>query len=341
MSLGAAREVIVIVMQQSRNAGRYGSSCVLAALCAAFLFAGWPHFSPRTPTSPELAAQAKISVATEVVLLPVRVTDASGKVVSGLTRENFSVYDNGRPQKITFFQQADTPVTVGLLVDHSGSMAPKLRQVAAALYVFAHSSNPSDEMFVVNFSDGVALQPLDGQPFTNDARVLERAVTAVSASGQTALYDAVIEGLHHLQLGTLDKKALLIVSDGGDNASRHKYAEVLQLAQQSQPVIYSIGLVGGTLEEENPGVLRRLAKDTGGLAFFPDSVESVVEISRAIAADLREQYTIGYAPERKGDASFRKVSVKVTRPGREKLRVRTRPGYTPAQPAAVAPGNKT
>jgi len=330
-----------MVTQQSQNAGRHGRVWGLAALVAAFVFGSWASSSRWVSSFSELAAQAKISVATEVALLPVRVTDASGKFVSGLTRENFSVYDNGRLQKISFFQQADTPVTVGLLVDHSGSMAPKLRQVAAALYEFAHTSNPSDEMFVVNFSDGVALQPLDGKPFTNDARVLERAVTAVSASGQTALYDAVVEGLHHLQLGTLDKKALLIVSDGGDNASQHRYAEVLELARQSQAVIYAIGLVGGTLEEENPGVLRRLAKDTGGLAFFPESVESVIEISRAIAADLREQYTIGFTPETKGDASFRKVLVKVTGPGRQRLHVRTRPGYTPAEHAASAPGNKT
>ena len=333
----------MIVMQQSRNMGRRGRGCVLAAFFAACVFGGWPGYVGRSARAFDAGAQAKISVTAEVVLLPVRVTDAEGQCVQGLTKDDFRVYDNGKPQRVTFFQHADTPVTVGLIVDHSGSMQPKLRQVAAAVYQFAHTSNAQDEMFVVNFSDDVSLQPLDGMQFSSDAQVLERAVTAAEAAGQTALYDAVVEGLRHLQLGTLDKKALVIVSDGGDDASRHKYAEVLDLARQSQAVIYSIGLVGGTLEEENPALLRRLAKDTGGVAFFPKSIESVLAISKQIAGDLREQYTVGYVPEEKGSgASFRKVEVKIAAPGRGKLRVRTRPGYVPAaqEGSSSAPGNK-
>ena len=161
-------------------------------------------------------------------------------------------------------------MTVGLIVDHSRSMGPKLPEVAAAVSAFAQSSNPQDEMFVVDFNDDVSVELLDGKPFTNDPHELEKAVSAVSARGRTALYDAVAEGLNHLQFGHWDKKALIIVSDGGDNASRHKFSQVLALAQRSQVVIYSIGLVDAN-EEENPNVLRRLCKDTGGIAYFPTS----------------------------------------------------------------------
>ena len=149
----------------------------------------------------------------------------------------------------------------------------------------------------------------------------------VSARGQTALYDAVAEGLKHLELGNREKKALVIVSDGGDNASRHKYSEVLTLARQAHAVIYSIGLVGST-EEENPRALERLCKETGGIAFFPRAGQRISDIAGTIARDLREQYTLGYAPAKAiSGSSFRKIAVKVEASGRGKLRVRTRVGY--------------
>jgi VWFA-related protein len=336
-----AKEPAVIGVQQSRNAGRHGGAWILAALFALSDFGGRLAFSPVRSFA--AGAQGKIAVTTEVVLLPVQVTDASGQFVPGLARDDFRVYENGEPQKITFFEHAGTPVTVGLVVDHSSSMHPKLRQVVAAVYEFAHSSHAQDEMFVVNFGDDVSLQPLEGKQFTNDAAVLERAVSAVGAAGQTALYDAIVEGLRHLQLGTLEKKALVIVSDGGDDASRHKYSEVLELARRSQAVIYSIGLAGESHQEENPAVLRRLARDTGGIAFFPHSVESVLDISKHIAADLREQYTLGYVPQRRArDSSFRTIRVKIEAPGRGKLRVRTRAGYSPATEngSSGTPGDK-
>jgi Ca-activated chloride channel family protein len=258
--------------------------------------------------------------------LPVRVTSVDGDFVSGLTQEQFRVYEDGRRQPLTLFRQEDTPVTVGLVVDHSSSMGPKLQSVAAAVSAFAQSSNPEDEMFVVDFSDSVSVKLPGGKPFTSNPRELAQAVSAVSARGMTALYDAVADGLSHLQLGHSDKKALIIVSDGGDNASGRKYADVLELAHRSQAVIYAIGLVDAH-EEENPDVLRRLCKDTGGLAFFPTKGQSVSDISTSIAHDLREQYTIGFAPEKKNDGTFRKIHVEVMAPGRGKLQVRTRSGY--------------
>jgi VWFA-related protein len=206
-------------------------------------------------------------------------------------------------------------------------MGPKLQSVAAAVSAFAQSSNQEDEMFVVDFGDRVSVKLPGGKPFTSNSRELAQAVSAVSARGMTALYDAVAEGLNHLQLGRSDKKALIIVSDGGDNASKRKYADVLELARQSQAVIYAIGLIDAH-EEENPSVLRNLCKDTGGLAFFPTQGQSISEISSEIAHDLREQYTIGYTPENKNDGSFRKIHVQVRAPGRGKLQVRTRSGYS-------------
>jgi Ca-activated chloride channel family protein len=309
-----------------------GVFAAILLLCGAAAYARTPQAAHTTSTD-----QGIISVESSLVVLPVRVTGANGDFVSGLTQEMFRVYEDGRPQPITLFQQEDTPVTVGLVVDHSRSMGPKLPSVAAAVTAFAQSSNPNDEMFVVDFSDNVSVELPGGKPFTSNAGELAHAVSAVSALGMTALYDAVAEGLNHLQLGRSDKKALVIVSDGGDNASGRKYPDVLELAHRSQAVIYAIGLVGA-MEEENPGVLRRLCKDTGGLAFFPAKGESVSDISASIARDLRDQYTIGFTPEKKHDGSFRKIRVEVKAPGRGKLLVRTRSGYFAAPPKPSAGG---
>jgi Ca-activated chloride channel family protein len=286
----------------------------------------------KSQQSPPDAAPSIISVRAELVELPVRVTDARGIVVSGLNLGDFRVFEDGRPQKLTLFEREDAPVTVGLVVDHSRSMAPKLAEVSAAVSAFAHSSNPQDEMFVVDFNDDVWLQILGGKPFTHNAKDLETAIAAVSARGRTALYDAVAEGLKHLRFGHCEKKALIIVSDGGDNASHQKFSQVLALAQRSGVMIYSIVLQGEG-QEENPGVLRRLSKSTGGISYFPRSAETIASISALIARDLRDQYTLGFAPEKQStDASFRKIQVKVSAPGRSNLHVRHRPGYFAGQP---------
>lgn len=300
---------------------------ICGILAAVMLLCGAAAYTRTQQLSQSTSAdQGTISVLTELVVLPVRVTGADGDFVSGLTQEQFRVHEDGRQPPITLFRQEDTPVTVGLVVDHSSSMGPKLQGVAAAVSAFAQSSNPEDEMFVVDFSDSVSVKLPGGKPFTSNPRELAQAVTTVSARGMTALYDAVAEGLNHLQLGRSDKKALIIVSDGGDNASGRKYAEVLELAHRSQAVIYAIGLVDAH-EEENPDILRRLCKDTGGLAFFPTKGQSVSDISASIAHDLREQYTIGFTPDKTNGDSFRKIHVEVMAPGRGKLHVRTRAGY--------------
>jgi Ca-activated chloride channel family protein len=290
----------------------------------------YPQSLQSSPYMPAAASQSPISVKAELVTLPVRVTDANGSFVSGLSQQDFQVYEDKQLQKVTVFQQGDTPVTVGLVVDHSTSMGLKLPDVITAVSSFAHSSNPQDEMFVVDFNDDVSVELLGGKPFTHDSKELEHALRAVSARGRTALYDAVAEGLLHLQLAHWNKRALIIVSDGGDNASHLKYSQILALARRSQVLIYSIVLAGDG-QEEDPSILQRLSKDTGGIAYFPHEGEPVATISTEIARDLREQYTLGYAPQntKRADA-FRKLEVKVTAPGHGKLRVRTRHGYSPA-----------
>jgi Ca-activated chloride channel homolog len=289
------------------------------------------HSQPRLPQSesiaPPPAGQSVISTKTEFVALPVSVTDAHGNFIPGLTGRSFRVYEDGRPQNVTMFQQQDTPVAVGLIVDHSRSMGSELPAVAAAVSSFAQSSNARDEMFVVDFNDTVSVELMDGKAFTNQATELAKAIVSVRARGRTALYDAITEGLVHLQLGHSGRKALIVVSDGGDNASRQKFSQVLALAQQSQAIIYSIGLVGDTAEAD-PAALQRLSKATGGVAYFPDAGNTVTAISDRIARDLREQYLLGFAPEHaKKPRAFRKIEVKVSAPGYGKVRVRTRSGY--------------
>jgi Ca-activated chloride channel family protein len=306
-------------------------------LAVLLTFSSVASLSKSQQTPPPDAASSTISVRSELVALPVRVTDAHGNVVPGLNLQDFSVFEDGRPQKLTLFQQEDAPVTVGLVVDHSRSMGPKLAEVSAAVSAFAHSSNSQDEMFVVDFNDDVWLQILGGKPFTHNAKDLETAIAAVSARGRTALYDAVVEGLNHLRFGHCEKKALIIVSDGGDNASHIKYSQVLDLAQRSQVLIYSIVLQGDG-QEENPGALRRLSKSTGGISYFPRSAETIASISALIARDLRDQYTLGFAPEKQTTgASFRKIQVKVSAPGHTNLHVRYRPGYFAVADASRPP----
>ena len=320
--------MIFIPSRLNQNPGK-GHLFLSLFLILLTIFAFSPSLANQRPASRE--GQPKIAVNTGLVLLPVNVTDSRGAFVPGLKMDDFRVFEDGRPQKLIVFDEQDTPVTVGLIVDHSRSMGAKLADVVAAVNSFVHSSNSRDEMFVVDFNDDVSVEIMGGKAFSNDPKDLREALTAVSARGRTALYDAVSEGLLHLHYGHLGKKALIIISDGGDNASHLKYSQVLELARQSQALIYAIGLLGSNDEEENPGLLRRLCKDTGGIAYFPHVGESVASASAAIAQDLREQYMLGYAPQNMNHPdAFRKVEVKVTAPGHGRLHVRTRPGYTPA-----------
>lgn len=287
-----------------------------------------------TTSSPRANESHAISVTSELVVVPVNVTDVSGNFVAGLTENSFHLYDEKQLQCLALFQQENAPVGVGLIVDHSSSMEAKLPNVIKAITAFAHSGNPKDEMFVVDFNDRVVVEPLDRKPFTDNPVELEKAVKAVSAHGRTALYDAVAKGLTHLQLSDLQRKALIIISDGGDNASYLKRSEILALARQSQVMIYSIILEDDFTKDQNPKALRQLSQESGGAFFSPKSAQAVVDSSAQIARDLREQYVLGFVPEKRaGGNLFRKLRVNVTAPEKGKLHVRTRPGYSPASAA--------
>jgi Ca-activated chloride channel homolog len=277
-----------------------------------------------------LLLQAVISVRTELVAVPVTVTDDRGHPVSGLRQDDFRVFEDGRPQPIAVFHHGDGPVTLGLIVDRSQSMRPKTAALSRAVAALLQSIRPDDELFAVAFNDRVSFALPPSRPFTHDVHELTAALSAHSAQGRTSLYDAVAEGLHHLQLGHTERRALVVVSDGGDNASRRTSAEILSLARRSDAVIYAIGILGVSPieEEEDAGLLKRLCKDTGGAVYLPRSIAETIAMSTNVARDLRERYTLGFAPAVRADArAFRTIAVTVTAGGRGRLRVRTRSGY--------------
>lgn len=269
-----------------------------------------------------------INVRVGLAVLPVSVTDHKNHRVSGLKKENFHVYEDGRPQTITLFEDKDAPVTVGLVVDNSLSMEPKRPAVIAAALAFAGSSNPQDEIFVVNFNQAIHVELPQGVPFTRNPGELRSALSKITASGQTALYDAIAVALEHLKQGTGGKKYLIVVSDGGDDASRHSLSDTLAMAKSSDAAIYTVAIVNENFTDENPGVLKKFSKATGGEFFSPDSVSEVVDTLKLIARDIRQQYTLGYVPDnQEPDGKFRSIRVTASAPDGRKLSVRTRAGY--------------
>lgn len=271
----------------------------------------------------------KISVDVGLVVLNPIVREHNGHFASNLQAADFEVYEDGARQDIRLFRHEDVPVTVGLVVDHSGSMHSKIPQVLAAARVFVHSSNPADEMFVVNFNDTVALGLNGALRFTNNPAELESAISNMHATGKTALYDAVANSYEWLKSGTREKKVLIVISDGGDNASSRALPAILHLAEQSGAVVYTIGIFDSDDEDRNPGVLTRLARVTGGDAFFPKEVGEVVSVCENIAHDIRNQYTLGYmsnnAPK---PGVYRKIRVTAKSAEYGKLTVRARAGYS-------------
>ena len=264
----------------------------------------------------------------DLVVLPVTVTDRKGNFVSGLEQNDFQVYEDGHPQPISFFNHTDIPVTVGLVVDCSGSMLPNRGEVVQAAKDFLTSSNPQDQVFVVNFNEKISLGLPPDVPFTNNVAQLEKAVLNGPRTGLTALYDAIALGLKHLAFGTANRKALVIISDGGDNASIEKFHQVENLAQHNNAIIYAIGILSDIESDVNPGVLRKVAKSTGGEAYSPSSAQELPAISQQIAHDLREMYTIAYVPTNKAhDGTYRKIRVLAHAPGHNGLVIRTRTGY--------------
>jgi len=290
-------------------------------------FAG--NAQPQPPLTMDVQAPPyRISVNVDLVVLHATVRDRQGGFASDLHEADFAVYEDGVRQSIRLFRHEDIPVTVGLVIDHSGSMVSKLQDVIAAARTFVRSSNPEDQMFVVNFNEKVTLGLPRAIRFTNRPEQLESAILRAPAMGMTALYDALAEALDQLQAGDRDKKVVIAISDGGDNASVHSLAQVLKLAGESSALVYTIGIFDDGDPDRNPEVLRRLARVTGGEAFFPRQLSEVVEICERIARDIRHQYTIGYVASRPAQpGAYRSIRVAATASAYGKLVVRARTGY--------------
>jgi VWFA-related protein len=275
-------------------------------------------------------------------VLHASVTDRKGKLVTNLNRDAFKVFENGQPQQVKVFSKEDVPVSLGIVIDDSGSMANKRSRVEAASLAMVRASNQQDEVFVVNFNDDAFLDV----PFTNDMHKLEQGLTRIDSRGGTAMRDALSMSLDYMMSkAKKDKKVLMVITDGNDNASATSLEKVVGRANQTETLVYAIGLF--TEEEKREATkarraLNEMASATGGLAFYPKDVSEVQALALEIARDIRSQYTIAYSPAIQAlDGSYRQIKVTVDAPG--KPVVRTRSGYyagDPSKSASVRPALK-
>lgn len=314
----------------------------VAALALLIALTSFPTNEQGNPSGQLEGDNFRISVNVGLVVLPVVVTDGKGKAVGGLGADSFHVFEDGRPQQITLFESEDVPVTVGLVIDNSGSMRSKLPEVIAAADQFVKSSNPQDEMFVVNFNQDVFMGLPEGVPFTSNVDQLLGAVSRNRAIGNTALYDGVAVALDHMKTGTANRKVLIVISDGGDNASDISFPTLLKRAQASNAQIYTVGVYDDAVVSEDVNVLKRLAKVTGGQAYFLASPSQITGICQQIAKNLRNQYTLGYHPSNPNTGgAFHAIRVTATAARDGRLHVFTRTGYlshSEAQTALPKPG---
>jgi Ca-activated chloride channel homolog len=272
----------------------------------------------------------------EEVVLHATVIDDKQRIVTTLDKGDFNVFENGHPQTITSFRHEDIPVAMGIVVDNSGSMREKRAKVNAAALNLVRASNSNDEVCIVNFNDEYYLD----QDFTANIKKLKEGLEKIEARGGTALYDAVVATAEHLKKDAkLEKKVIFVVTDGEDNESSETLEQAVRRLQgENGPTVYAIGILE---KEEHPKKAKRalqiMAERTGGIAFFPQTLDEVDAISRTVAHDIRTQYTIGYKPTTpKNQGGYRQVKVDA-RSGHGKLTVRTKSGYyAGAEPAAGA-----
>ena len=263
------------------------------------------------------------------VVLHATVVDESGQPVTSLDRGAFTVYQNNQRQTITSFRREDVPVAIGIVVDNSGSMRDKRSKVSQAIANLLQASNPRDEIFVVNFSQ----TPYLDQDFTSNANLLQAALRQVSTRGSTALYDAVVASEVHLRNNPrLNKKVLLVITDGQDNMSRETLDGALRKLESNKgPTLYAIGITDSGLTRVGRDALQRLASETGGVAFFPNTLEDVDSITKAVARDVRSQYTLTYSPGSSAEQGYQRIKVEAKSGSRVRLTVRTRDGYYPGE----------
>jgi len=276
-----------------------------------------------------LASQEKepATIRTDVnlVQLNVRVTDSAGRTVSGLKKEAFELRVDGVTHPITVFQGEDAPVTAGIVVDNSASMAPKRADVIAAAMAFARASNPRDQMFVVHFAQQARFGLAPGAAFTGDPLELERAISHFELGGVTALYDALLLALDHLDLAAYNRRVLLIITDGRDNSSKASLADCVNEAKKKSASIYAIGVWGAQDAEANPQALNELTQHAGGEAFFPSTSAEIPRLCEDIARTIRQQYTLGFPGAQ--DGAYHRIELRVRDPRYTGLSAHTRAGY--------------
>src|ERR1700722_15002279 len=310
---------------------------LIVAICALAL-SGLPALSqiPSVPSNQPLPpgqqapTDPKIRVDVNLVVLHTTVLDDRSRFVDGLKEENFRVLEDKAEQKLSVFKREDIPVSMGLVIDNSGSMRDKRPRVNAAAITLVEASNPQEEAFVVNFNDDFYLD-LD-KDFSNSVPELKEALERIDSRGSTALYDAIIGSLDHLKKASKDKRVLLIVSDGEEKNSHNSLDKTIREVQKTDTVIYTIGLLSEESKKNSKRAkkaLEQIAQASGGLAFFPENVDDVHNICEQVARDIRNQYTLAYYPSNtKRDGTYRTVQVEVIPPrGRGKLVARTRNGY--------------
>ncbi|HEX3878008.1 MAG TPA: VWA domain-containing protein [Bryobacteraceae bacterium] len=308
--------------------------------CALSQDTGQVNITPRVkkPAVKEEAVlpKADIRVNSTLVLIPVTVVDPLNRFVTGLERENFKLTEDKVDQSISQFSSEDAPISVGVVFDCSGSMGDKLLKSRQAVAQFFKTANPEDEFFLVQFNDNAQLI----QPFTHNLEEIQNKLTFTQSKGRTALLDAIYMGLHEMKKGKNARKALLIISDGGDNNSRYTETEVKNLVKEADVQIYAIGIYemgsarGRTPEEASgPGMLTEVTEPTGGRMYEANSINELPDIAAKIGMELRNQYILGYSPKNQGrDGKYRRVQVKIVQPrGLPPLQARWRAGYYAVQ----------
>ena len=291
---------------------------------------------PKNLPPAEKNPQATLRIDSNLVLVPVSVCDPMNRPVTGLEKEHFKLFDDKVEQSITHFAMDDEPVAVGLLFDISGSMNTKLRRSRLAAAEFFRTANPEDEFFLVEFNDTPKLVV----PLTRQVEEIQNQLTFAQSKGRTALLDAIMLALHEMKNSKKERKALLIISDGGDNTSRYTESEVRNMVRESDVLIYAIGVYEGMAtrgrtpeESAGPGLLSELAEQTGGRQFPADTVE-LPDIAAKIGVELRNRYVLGYSPtDYQRDGRYHRVQVKMVQPhGLPTLKAFWRLGYyAPAQ----------
>lgn len=284
------------------------------------------HYSAHDAVDVQKQGVFTISDNVNLVLLDVSVKGPKGGYVTGLQKTNFRVFEDGHARDITHFANIDTPVSIGLVVDNSGSMRTKKPEITMAGLSFAKQSNSEDEFFVVNFNNAVIRGLPPKVMFTDKLQEIRGALDYTQPAGQTALYDAIAYSLKHLEYAHQEKRTLIVVSDGGDNASRITFPELMKMIEASRASIYTIGLYDPQDQDANPGVMRKIAAVSGGEFFEPGKLEDVLPVFEKIAKDIRNTYTIGYVPDEADKRVLRSVKVLAEEDNR-RLTVHTRTSY--------------